>query len=232
MFSKFISVLLLAAPLVSAITLNPIEGVITSGGPITITWTPGSDDPPTFSFELLNPSFNNAFAIANNVDPSLGTLTVTLGVVPVGTDYTIEAVNIGNINQVYSTTPVFSIGTTASASGSTATAVTGTSTNTNTPTTANLPVTASTAVTGVSSSLVGTSTGTGVEGTSTGTENSPTATSTENSPSATGTGTGTSSTSSATPSSAAVSSRLAFTNAYGYAVLLLSAVGGAVAIAL
>jgi len=229
MFSKFISVLLLVAPLASALTLNAISGVVTSGGSITITWTPAADgSDPSFSFELINPSFNSQFGIANNVDPSLGTLTLTLPIVPTG-EYTIEAVNVGNINQIYSTTPTFTIGATVTGSVSATTPVSGTTTNTKTPTAANLPVTTSTSVTGVSSSLVGTGTGTGIENTLT-TENSPSSTGTENS--ATGTDTETSSASSSSPSSAAVSSRLALTSAYGYAVLLLSAVGGAVAIAL
>ena len=38
----------------------------------------------TWSFELINVAFNNAFAIANNVNPSLGSLTITLPIVPVG----------------------------------------------------------------------------------------------------------------------------------------------------
>ena len=38
----------------------------------------------SFSIELINTSFNNAFAIANNVDPSTGSITLTLPSVPVG----------------------------------------------------------------------------------------------------------------------------------------------------
>lgn len=78
-----------------------------------------------------------------------------------------------------------------------------------------LPVTTPTPVSGISS---GTGTGTVNTGTlNTGTANTETASETA---------------ASSTPSSAAVSSRLALTNACGYAVFLLSVVGGAMAVAL
>lgn len=38
----------------------------------------------TWSFELINKVFNNAFAIANNINPSASQITLTLPVVPVG----------------------------------------------------------------------------------------------------------------------------------------------------
>ncbi len=38
----------------------------------------------TWSFELVNEVFHNAFAIANNVDPAPQQLSLTLPVVPVG----------------------------------------------------------------------------------------------------------------------------------------------------
>ena len=55
---------------------------------------------------------------------------------PSGSDYTIEAVNIGDINQIYATTPSFPIGATVtgSTSGAASTSVTGASTSTATPT--------------------------------------------------------------------------------------------------
>ena len=39
---------------------------------------------PTFSLELKNQAFNSHFAIANNVIPELGELTLTLPVIPPG----------------------------------------------------------------------------------------------------------------------------------------------------
>ena len=42
----------------------------------------GSSD--TWSFELTNPAFNNAIAISNNVDPSLGSLTLQCPIVAAG----------------------------------------------------------------------------------------------------------------------------------------------------
>jgi hypothetical protein len=41
-------------------------------------------DSPTFSFELVNEVFHNSFAIANNVEPTPGSLEVTLPIVPAG----------------------------------------------------------------------------------------------------------------------------------------------------
>jgi len=212
MFAKVISVLALVAPLVSGLTVTVPDGA-TSGGNITINWTTDSTDPSTWTFELVNPSFNNAFALANNVDPSLNTITIQCPIVPTGSDYTVEAVNIGNINQVYATSSSFFIGATVSSSVSSSTTVstTGTGTNTNTlasTTTSLLPVTSSAASTLSTVSGAGTGSGTGA-----------------------GTGTGTAGTT--TPSTAAaLSSRLASTNAGGYAVLLLSAVAGAAVVAL
>ena len=80
-------------PFVSALTLNTPEN-LASGGSATITWTTASGDPSTFSIELLNTVFHNSFAIANNVNPSSGTITLDLPIVPPGNGYTLEAVDI------------------------------------------------------------------------------------------------------------------------------------------
>ncbi|KAJ7154961.1 hypothetical protein C8R43DRAFT_1000801 [Mycena crocata] len=79
-----------------------------SGSTTTITFTSTPTD-PTFSIELFHPSFNEAIAIANNVDPSTGQITVALPIVPAGDQYTLEAVNITNINQVFATSADFNI---------------------------------------------------------------------------------------------------------------------------
>ncbi|KAF8890101.1 hypothetical protein BD779DRAFT_1785146 [Infundibulicybe gibba] len=144
MFAK-LSLLALVAPLVSALTINaPTDP--TSGGSVTITWTTTSGDPPIFSIELMNTAFNNAFAIANNVDVSLGTITLTLPIVPVGAGYTITAVDVSNIANVFSTTGSFSVGAITSASTTTAQSTTTTGTGTTTATSATAP-TLSTATT-------------------------------------------------------------------------------------
>jgi len=41
-------------------------------------------DRSTFSIELVNTVFHNSFAIANNVVPTSGTMTIELPIVPVG----------------------------------------------------------------------------------------------------------------------------------------------------
>jgi len=131
MFYKF-SALALLAPLVAGEIVLSVPKAPTSQGTVTITWTSLATDPQTFSLELLNPSFNDAFAIANNIITTSGSITLTLPVVPVGDNYQLNAVNIGNINDVYASTSSFSIGASpssaSSAASSTTTGHTGTST--------------------------------------------------------------------------------------------------------
>ncbi|KAN0135629.1 hypothetical protein V8E53_006520 [Lactarius tabidus] len=129
-------------PLVSALTFGSIPSNLTSGGPAVFTWTPDSSDPTTFSLELINTAFNNAFAIGNNIQTSDGTISVTLPVVPVGAGYTLEAVAIGNINTVYGTSSSFSVGATVSSSTS------GTSSSISTPLSSGSSPAGSTSTTG------------------------------------------------------------------------------------
>jgi len=117
MFSKLSLFVAIVAPLASALTLQTPTGA-TSGGQVTLAWTSDSGDPNTWSFELLNTAFHNAFAIANNVDPSTQVLTLSLPIVPVGDGYTLQAVNIGNITDVYATSGDFAIGAASSSSSS------------------------------------------------------------------------------------------------------------------
>ncbi|PBK79275.1 hypothetical protein ARMGADRAFT_858753, partial [Armillaria gallica] len=87
---------------------NPTE-TVTSMGPITIMWQTSSGDPSVFSIEPINQSFNSQYAITNNVDSSLGSLTLTLPQIPAEDGYTIELVNISNINNIYTQTGTFSV---------------------------------------------------------------------------------------------------------------------------
>ena len=107
MFAKLSVVALVAAPLAAALTLNaPSEP--TSAGEVTITWTWEPEDPP-FTLELTHPSFNNKLAIANNIDPAQGEITLNFPVVEAQPGYTLEAVNIGDIDEVYSATSSFAV---------------------------------------------------------------------------------------------------------------------------
>ncbi|KIJ66577.1 hypothetical protein HYDPIDRAFT_174620 [Hydnomerulius pinastri MD-312] len=108
MFAKF-SALALALPLVSALTLNTPTGA-TTGGVVTITWTASTTDSPYFTLEMVNTAFHNTFAIANNVQTSLGTMTIELPQVPVGDGYTLEAVATNNVNQIYAQSGDFAVG--------------------------------------------------------------------------------------------------------------------------
>ncbi|KAJ7453331.1 hypothetical protein B0H11DRAFT_2071821 [Mycena galericulata] len=128
MFSLVQTLLIAAfgATSVLSLTLNAPTSA-QSGATTTITWTSNSTD-STFSIELFHPTFNAAIAIANNVDPSLNQIMVELPSVPPGDGYTIEAVNIANINQVFSTSADFSIAPGASSSLSSASATTASAT--------------------------------------------------------------------------------------------------------
>ncbi|KAF8167222.1 hypothetical protein B0H34DRAFT_680889 [Crassisporium funariophilum] len=209
MFSK-LTLLAFVAPLVSALTLQIPENP-TSGGSVTIKWNSAQGDPDTWTFELLNTVFNNAFAIANNVDPSTQQLTLTLPVVPVGDGYTLEAVDIGDINKVFASTGSFSIGPNAGSTSS--------STGTATPS----------STTSVSTTRVTSPSGTPTSVTTTRTTTSTSATNV----STTATNTNTNTAVNNAPSTgAALSSRVNFGSAGGFAAVLLSAVAGAVVVAL
>jgi len=207
MFSK-LSLLVLVAPLVSALTFGTLPP-ISSSSPTVITWTTEVGDASTATLELTHPDFNQAMALANNVDMSMGSINITIPTLIPGDGYTLIFVDNSDINTVYATSASFSISAASSGSGSApsttsslADATTNKQSATGIVTTANsLPATISTAATPSSIS-------------------SPT----------TGTGTGTAAPT--TSSAAAVSSRFALTDAGSYAVLLLSAVAGAAAIAL
>ena len=67
---------------------------------------------------MTNEAFHNTFAIANNVDPSWGEITLQLPVVPVGDGYTIIATNIGNIDDVYASSAGFAVAPATSTSAS------------------------------------------------------------------------------------------------------------------
>ncbi|KAH9056946.1 hypothetical protein EDB87DRAFT_1754129 [Lactarius vividus] len=126
------SVILFFLPLVSAITFQ-VPNNLTSGGPATISWSSSDTDPDVFSVELVNPTlFHNAIAIANNVPKTQGSISVTLPVVPEGDGYTIEAVDISNINNVFGTSGDFAIGATVTSTSSTSTSTRSISTSSST----------------------------------------------------------------------------------------------------
>jgi len=212
MFSK-VALLALVTPLVAGLTLQ-IPQNPTSGGTVTIVWTSAAGDPSTFTLELVNDVFHNSFAIANNVQPTTGQITIELPSVPVGAGYTLEAVDIGNIGNVYSTTGTFSIGPNAASTGVT-TSTTGTGTGTGTSTvkgtsSVTSPVVATTATTTGFGSTVPNSL----------------------SSLATTSGTSTSAASAATTSNAAMAPLKINSNIGAFSAVLFSAIAGAAIVAL
>ncbi|KAJ7080543.1 hypothetical protein C8R44DRAFT_70139 [Mycena epipterygia] len=124
---KLCAILALAAPFASALSITTVSGNAVSEGSLTITWTTSTSDQycrsGTFSIELDHPSFNNALALANNVDSSTLTTTVALPNVPADSGYTIEFVDISNINSVFATSASFSIGAVSATQSTTVTGV-------------------------------------------------------------------------------------------------------------
>jgi hypothetical protein len=108
MYSKF--TLLALLPFAAALTVEPLSNT-NSQSEVTVKWQVTSpDDPAVFTIELRNDAFNDAFAIANAVDASLLELTLTLPVVPDAAGYTIQLVDVGDINTVYAESGEFAIG--------------------------------------------------------------------------------------------------------------------------
>ncbi|KAF9035034.1 hypothetical protein BDZ89DRAFT_498254 [Hymenopellis radicata] len=177
MFALRLVALSLVASALALQVEDPTE-TVRSSSPITINWTSQSSD-PTFSIELINESFNNQFAIANNVQASLNTLTLTLPQVPTGGGYTIQFVNISNINDIFSQTSTFSVEDliSSTASGSSTGAATSTGTGTSL-TTATSPASGTGTATGTNT-RTGTASGTGT-GSSTGSASGSAASQTTN----------------------------------------------------
>ncbi|KAJ6476468.1 hypothetical protein C8R47DRAFT_1141531 [Mycena vitilis] len=116
MLARFSLTLALGAASALALTINA-PTTPTSGGTTSITWSSTSTD-PVFSIELNHPSFNSAFAIANNVNPADNNATVVIPPVPAEDNYTLTFVNVTNIDDVFATSPSFSIAAATSASAS------------------------------------------------------------------------------------------------------------------
>ncbi|KAF8635296.1 hypothetical protein AX15_000474 [Amanita polypyramis BW_CC] len=120
MFIKAASVLALVAPLACATIVIQQPSNIRSNTVVTINWssTDQGNDPPTFSLELVNQIFHNSYAIGNTIPTSQGSITLTLPTVPEGDGYSLQAVNVTNINDVYSQTSQFNVGAPLSSSSS------------------------------------------------------------------------------------------------------------------
>jgi len=103
----------------------------------TFTWDFQPND-PIFSLYLVNEEFHDTFAIANNVYPTEGQITLSLPVLPVRGGYTLKATDVGDIGKVYSETAQFTVAanpnvtTTTTRSSTSGTATTRTTSGTGT----------------------------------------------------------------------------------------------------
>jgi len=117
--------------LVSALKIT-VDTPVNIGGQLKINWQSEANDPNTWTFELHNVAkFRNDFALVNNVDPAVSTLTLPLPSVPVADGYTVIAVDIGNITNIIASSQDFSIGagTASGSSSSSSTAASASSTS-------------------------------------------------------------------------------------------------------
>ncbi|KIY53516.1 hypothetical protein FISHEDRAFT_68863 [Fistulina hepatica ATCC 64428] len=111
---------LLALPaLVSPLTLSTPDDV-TSGGSLTVTWTTSSDDPSTFGLYIVAEDTGTTLAIDSSVTTSDDSVAVDLPTIDSGTYY-LEAVDISNITDVYSSSDDFTVTAASSSAGSSST---------------------------------------------------------------------------------------------------------------
>ncbi|KIM39422.1 hypothetical protein M413DRAFT_446939 [Hebeloma cylindrosporum] len=94
----------LATALILQIPRNP-----TSGGQFNLPWINEPNDPATWDLGLVNGDLGQVITLANNVDPSPASLTLTFPVVPVGSGYTIWAFVENDFNRHFATSSSFSI---------------------------------------------------------------------------------------------------------------------------
>ncbi|KAI1794044.1 hypothetical protein LXA43DRAFT_1059627 [Ganoderma leucocontextum] len=95
------------APWAQAILLQiPVDWQ--SSSPANISWSHTSAD-VAFTLQLANTDeFHDTFSIANNVNPTVDFDSFTLPVIPLGT-YTLRAINVTNVGQIFDETPSFTI---------------------------------------------------------------------------------------------------------------------------
>ncbi|KAJ7205900.1 hypothetical protein C8J57DRAFT_137467 [Mycena rebaudengoi] len=171
MFTKFCT-LALAVSSALAITITTPTSV-TSGNTTTIEWIGDSSD-PIFSIELMHPSFNDALAIANNINSSDNSISLVIPSVPTGDGYTLQFVNVTDISKIYATSSSFSIGaaaediTSASGGPSTTSGGAGGSKSTSLGASSTGSRTSSASVTGSNASGSASLTGSGSSGSPTG----------------------------------------------------------------
>ncbi|KAF8330871.1 uncharacterized protein EI90DRAFT_3288816 [Cantharellus anzutake] len=168
MFTRLVALAALLPALVSATleVTQPTGAGWVGNTTVLISWIWNATD-PNFSCELGNdgirtgPLKSGPIAIANNVVPNTGSLSVQLPVVPPGNNYWIKLVKVDNINTVYAQSPLFAITNNPTSSSVTSTStgsVSGSRTSTILSTT--LKTNSSSTESSTSSSLHSTSTGT------------------------------------------------------------------------
>ncbi|KAL0064949.1 hypothetical protein AAF712_008071 [Marasmius tenuissimus] len=172
MFSKA-TLIALAAATVSVDALQLLQPQnVHAATPLDVAWNFGDNDPPLFTLELAHPSFRQDFALANNLDPASGGVTVIMPALDTtcsDAQYVIRAVNVSNINQEYARTGPFQVDQAVSSTSS-GSATTTFSSATNPP--SGVSTTQSSTSGSNSASQSNTNTNTNTRSTTSGTSNS------------------------------------------------------------
>jgi len=123
MFAR-LAVLAALLPAIASATLSisqPDSGGWVGNTTVLCAWSWAATD-PNFSIELANPGVttgllkNGPIAIANNIQPNVGSTKILLPVVPPADGYTVKFVKIDDINTVYATSTTFAISSNPSGS--------------------------------------------------------------------------------------------------------------------
>ncbi|CCM04776.1 uncharacterized protein FIBRA_06967 [Fibroporia radiculosa] len=110
MFFTKLSVVCSIVSLASALIINTPSTPWYSDEEVTITWqNQNTEEPSVFSFLLTSSAVGgDSYAIADDVSPVSGHLTVTLPNVQSGS-YVLEAVNVTDVNDVYAESASFEV---------------------------------------------------------------------------------------------------------------------------
>ncbi|KAG8934924.1 hypothetical protein FRC02_008906 [Tulasnella sp. 418] len=107
MLCHFLIILTAFAQFIRALS---VPSATLANGVLTLIWISQQGDPTSFSVELVQADrLIDRYAIANNVPTSQGSLTIPLPPVPAASGYSVQLVNVGNIDQVYATSPAFTV---------------------------------------------------------------------------------------------------------------------------
>ncbi|KAF9035035.1 hypothetical protein BDZ89DRAFT_1062292 [Hymenopellis radicata] len=102
-----LTVLSLAASAL-ALEISTLPSNIHSASNTTISWTSENGD-PDFNIFIFKDTFNNRYAIANNVPVANHSITLALPAIPTDSGYVYQFTNISDDNDVYAKSAAFPV---------------------------------------------------------------------------------------------------------------------------